>query len=864
MINCPKCGAANPDHNLFCDRCDTMLPPSGGGRAAGGLRCPMCGKVNPEGSVTCGSCGARLAPITGSLAQEPPSAPARPAPAETPAVRKAAAPPPAPASRPQEPAPGGADDWLSRLRGTMPESPTPEEDIPDWLRGEPAAQPEAELPAIDLAARLGGAEPSQEVPDWLAQPAAPSAEEIPDWLKPSGPAPAPKAQAAPTPTTPKPSEAEAPDWLKPSAPAARPSTPAARDAELPDWLQQLAPAAAPAPKAAPMPPAPAPSEAEVPDWLKPLAPAAVAASVTPRAAPKPPTPAAPPAAETELPDWLKEPAPVSKAPPKPAAPVTPSQVPDWLQELAPSTAAAPEEAPLPDWLKPPAPTPAAPAPLASELPREAWLQEIGTGPTPEVQAPEVPSEFVEPAAPAGVGEPEMPDWLRAIAPAAPVAPAPGGPAFVGEQEPAPVEAPTWLGEVSAQPTPVQAELPDWLQELKVQAPVEAPALMEEAPAAPQQVFTEPPAAVPVAAGGLVAAQLPAWLQKLAPKGQVQEEEKEPVETEGILAGVRGPLQIAEIVAQQVSGEPRRLHPEIPANDLARAGALQELLARGATIVVRRETESRAQRLLGGVERGLAFLLIAIAVLVPVLFAQIVYDMKLVSVPPLSDAALEMYQKIDTLQPNSTVLVAFDYDATQSAEMDTQARALLAHLNVRKANIKFVSLYPSGPAIAQSVINQVNQPLTLTERLKITKNLGYVPGQDMGVASIMPDVITSSLVIELAASPETVRWWVEQISAQTAQRPLLLAGVSAAAEPMSLPYYYSQYTDGSRQIAGMLSGVPGATSYRLRLRQAFPQYEKESEAYLLAPLASIGLASLVLVVWMVLGSLRYIRSGGRRK
>jgi hypothetical protein len=248
----------------------------------------------------------------------------------------------------------------------------------------------------------------------------------------------------------------------------------------------------------------------------------------------------------------------------------------------------------------------------------------------------------------------------------------------------------------------------------------------------------------------------------------------------------------------------------------------------------------------------------------VLFDQIVSDMRLVSPPMLSPAALEMYQQIDQLKPDSPVFVAFDYDATQSAEMDTQARALLTHLIARKARVKVVSLYPTGPAIAQSVINSVNRPLTLTERLKIEKNLGYAPGQDMGVASILPDAVASSLVIELAASPETVRWWVEQISAQTNKRPTLLVGVSAAAEPMSLPYYYSKQADGSRQIAGLLSGVTGATAYRLQLRKTFPQYEKEAEAHLIAPLASIGLASLVLVVWMVLGSLRYLRSGGRRK
>jgi hypothetical protein len=494
----------------------------------------------------------------------------------------------------------------------------------------------------------------------------------------------------------------------------------------------------------------------------------------------------------------------------------------------------------------------------------------------------------------------MPAWMRDLTPATPSEVVPTGPALVVEPAPEPAEAPQWLKEIGSQPAPAEAlaELPDWLKELQPQAPseqpvppiAEAPALAEEAapeptgemptwlkelgpaeaPVAPQAVFTglpaPAPAPSPAAAGGLVAAQLPAWLQKLAPTGVApkEAEKEEPVETEGILAGVRGPLTAATIVTLQATGEPHPLHPEIPAIDLSRAGALQELLARGPAVVVRREVESRAQKLWSNTQRWTVFLVLMVLAFVPLWQEQLVYDLGLVRAPQLQTrpAANAVYQDIDNLKPGSLVFVAFDYDATQSSEMDTQARVLLRHLAARKANLKVASLYPSGPAVAQTVIDGVNATLPITDRIRV-ENHGYVPGQDMAVTFIQGEAISASLVIELAATPDTLRWWAEQMTAAAQQgkaTPPLLAGVSAAAEPMSLPYYHSQ------QVKGMLAGVPDAVAYRLELQnKKVAQEDKDSPAHVLAPLASIGVANAALAVLMVAGGLiQLVAGGGKRR
>src|SRR5215468_11190918 len=49
-MECPSCGAVNPDGKKFCGDCGTPLP----------TRCATCGAENPPGKKFCGDCGAAL------------------------------------------------------------------------------------------------------------------------------------------------------------------------------------------------------------------------------------------------------------------------------------------------------------------------------------------------------------------------------------------------------------------------------------------------------------------------------------------------------------------------------------------------------------------------------------------------------------------------------------------------------------------------------------------------------------------------------------------------------------------------------------------------------------------------------------
>jgi class 3 adenylate cyclase/tetratricopeptide (TPR) repeat protein len=76
-VNCPHCGALNPQNAKFCNQCGEPLPAA----------CPNCGHANPQGAKFCNNCGHRLG-----------QGPVEPAP--SPAVSDLPAPPTPPAPTP--------------------------------------------------------------------------------------------------------------------------------------------------------------------------------------------------------------------------------------------------------------------------------------------------------------------------------------------------------------------------------------------------------------------------------------------------------------------------------------------------------------------------------------------------------------------------------------------------------------------------------------------------------------------------------------------------------------------------------------------------------------------------------------------
>ena len=67
-MNCPNCGAENPERAKFCMSCGSALAPS----------CPSCGAENPPGARFCIECGTDLEAGAQPPAAEPPAEAAPP------------------------------------------------------------------------------------------------------------------------------------------------------------------------------------------------------------------------------------------------------------------------------------------------------------------------------------------------------------------------------------------------------------------------------------------------------------------------------------------------------------------------------------------------------------------------------------------------------------------------------------------------------------------------------------------------------------------------------------------------------------------------------------------------------------------
>jgi hypothetical protein len=241
-----------------------------------------------------------------------------------------------------------------------------------------------------------------------------------------------------------------------------------------------------------------------------------------------------------------------------------------------------------------------------------------------------------------------------------------------------------------------------------------------------------------------------------------------------------------------------------------------------------------------IERWLVYGIVLFAVFIPVF-----WDVDLSAVfsldEPLTLETQTAFDLIDEMaKQDKPVLMAFDYDASFMGELDLQAEALLQHLARNQTRVVAVSLTPEGAGLAQHRLDEVLNAQGY-EAGQGYVNLGYVPGESVGVRSLefLPQhfqdqafdgnsledyqdfaLSNMSLIVVLTGNANHLRWWVEQMTAmeRLSNKDLsLVAGVSAAIEPLARPYY--DMDTESRQIDGLVVGLMGAVDYERELGQS---------------------------------------------
>jgi hypothetical protein len=334
---------------------------------------------------------------------------------------------------------------------------------------------------------------------------------------------------------------------------------------------------------------------------------------------------------------------------------------------------------------------------------------------------------------------------------------------------------------------------------------------------------------------LAPAQLPSWLEAMRPseEGQASAPTEDlssaPAEHSGPLIGLRGVL----------SQEPMKIRGHRPAaysiklrvtdEQKQRVNLLEQLLAN--------EPKPKSLPAAPIITAQYIFrLVIALALLLPVLWA-VISNGRLTELPDATavPGVMATYNLVQRLPENAPVLVAFDYEAGYSGEMDVAASAVLEHLINRNAALALTSTSATGPALAERFIANINrQPERGNTPYTNYANLGYIPGGSIGLFSLanslrqtlpydlkgvdvwasgalsgVNDVGDFGLILVLVSDPETARAWIEQVGPSLQHENAVIAMIaSAQASPLVQPYF----AGFPRQVEGLISGMAGGAAY----------------------------------------------------
>lgn len=408
-------------------------------------------------------------------------------------------------------------------------------------------------------------------------------------------------------------------------------------------------------------------------------------------------------------------------------------------------------------------------------------------------------------------------------------------------EPLPAEKPEWLTNLEASSTlKVEGIIPAGEPERKEVASDETAEQEEQAQATPPEWLTkatpeETPPGSPEAEPQIAQAELPSWLEALrpnddiSPTGPVEDVSRADIVTAGPLVGLRGVISAHPSAIRAQKPPTFSIKLRVTDEQQARVKMMQELLADED-----KPTPLPTQPII--TSQNIFRLIVAIALLLPMVW-MIISGSQHTSAPQPGSipGVVDFTQQIQRLPSGAPVLLAFDYEAGFSGEMNVAITNVITQLINKRAYLTVVATTPSGPPLAESMISNVYSSLVgKLASYSYVADLGYIPGGTMGLLglatsprSLLPyslsgynvwagaplNAITSvkdfGAVIVLTNDPDIARIWIEQIGPQLqpADTPLLIV-TSSQAEPLIRPYYEASPS----QVQGMIAGLAGGVAY----------------------------------------------------
>lgn len=538
--------------------------------------------------------------------------------------------------------------------------------------------------------------------------------------------------------------------------------------------------------------------------------------------------------EDDLPEWLPDESLTKASTPDQTSAelIAPElvEVPNWLTELRTSDTtffAAPEEETTPQ---------ETPASISS------WLDDLSVEePSTSLPSPIMPERKSEPAwditdeedfalpprregadAPEGLVRAELPDWLQESL-------AEGNIVATSGSQPQSIELPDL-------PLP-QDDLPEWLNaptEGDFDSALEAALSVQGSEMVGgtlgsewMDILGDMPASAELI--DLEQADIPEWLQELKPReltGMAHEAEEEPEQLTGPLEGMRGVIPIEPIIAQPKTNIAAANPYTVTKEQQQQAALLHQLIH--AEPKVTTTVGMRPQAMSVWVRLTLSILLL-LAVLLGLFLPWFDINLPLVLPEPLP-GVLEAQNSI-AAAAGSTALVAFEYTPGMAGELDPQARLIINQLAASGKQVVAVSQFAAG----------LGQAKALGFELADSQ---FIPGEAIGLRSLADCLENTAdcslsftpenvgIIVVLTAERDSLIGWIEQIGTQT-EIPLVV-GTTQGLAPVAQPYL------SSGQVDGLIAGLPGAAAYEQAVSGQSGETTTQLQAQTLAQLVVIGI------------------------
>jgi hypothetical protein len=231
--------------------------------------------------------------------------------------------------------------------------------------------------------------------------------------------------------------------------------------------------------------------------------------------------------------------------------------------------------------------------------------------------------------------------------------------------------------------------------------------------------------------------------------------------------------------------------------------------------------SKFYEMIRDIDRRIIFLVMALAILIPLLIA-----------PDFPEFPTEMVQntfnEFDRLPPGSKIIMPFDYDPASEPELQPMATAWMRHAFENDLRVYIIALWPIGQNMAEDTLNAVLPDYPDKKYGIDYVNLGFKPG-NQGVINVVltnirklyPTDVNNlaldqipmmsgvknlkdfDLIVNISAGFPGLKEWIQFGADPAGVR--IIGGNTAVQAPLMYPYYPSQ-------LHGILGGLKAAAEY----------------------------------------------------